>query len=312
MNKMPPHSIILIIWGMLLIYLLINFKEKASVNFVQFNYDWEALEVLGTLGTVSIDSIANDYIAIENKFQAPLNLNKNNTFLLKNRQESYFRTSEILVDSTKIVFSGVKWINQIPSGLKGQNSIEIIDLPLIQPSGKTMVTIGDSQIIWREARELRKNLLRKKKLFFLGDQTDAYGYPYIGGTFDTASDILTKSKNATPATYYILFFGAQDKRTDKQLLNRDICAILETLQNKPGMERVFVINLPPSTNPVFNEYNKLFNIRLQECAVKFPSVTIVDLHKFLIDKKDYLADDEVHLNTKGYLFLNKLLTQEIP
>ncbi len=312
MNKMPPHIAIVIIWGVLLGYLVFDFIGKANVNFVQFNYDWDASEVIGTFGTVEIDSIANDYISVKNNLQLPLNFNSNNTFLLKNSQESYFRASEILTDSSKIVFSGVKWINQIPNKTNEQNSIEIIDLPLIQPKGKTTVTIGDSQIIWREARELRKNLLQKKKLFFVGSQTDAYGYPYEGGTFNTSSDILIKSLNAPSAAYYILFFGAQDKRMDKQLLNKNICDILESLQNKPKTEKIFVITLPPSTNPTFDAYNNLFNTRLQECVAQFTNIQIVDLHNFLIDKEDYLADDEVHLNTKGYLYLNKLLTQEIP
>ncbi|TXD74773.1 hypothetical protein ESU54_00855 [Aequorivita antarctica] len=309
---MPPHIAIVIIWGALLGYLIFNFIGKANVNFVQFNYDWDASEVIGTFGAVEIDSIANDYISIKNNFQPPRSFDSNNTFLLKNNQESYFRASEILSDSSKIVFSGVKWINQIPNKTSKQNSIEIIDLPLIQPKGKTTLTIGDSQIIWREARELRKNLLRKKKLFFVGSQTDAYGYPYEGGTFNTSSDILIKSLNAPSAAYYILFFGAQDKRMDKQLLNKNICDILESLQNKPKTEKIFVITLPPSSNPTFDAYNNLFNKRLQECVAQFKNAQIVDLHNFLIDKKDYLSEDEVHLNTKGYLYLNKLLTQEIP
>ncbi len=312
MNKMPPHIAIVIIWGILLVYLVFDFMAKANVNFVQFNYNWETSEVLGTLGVVEIDSISNDYISIQNNFKSEPDLDRNNTFLLKNKQESYFRASEILSDSNKIVFSGVKWINQIPNNTNKQNSIDIIDLPLIQPKGKTTLTIGDSQVIWREARELRKNLLKKKKLFFVGSETDAYGYPFEGGTFDTSSDILMKSLKAPAAAYYILFFGAQDKRMDKKLLNKNICDVLETLHSKPKTEKIFVITLPPSSNPTFNAYNKLFNTRLQQCAAQYNNAQIVDLHNFLIDKEDYLAEDEVHLNTKGYLYLNKLLTQEIP
>ncbi|MDN3723102.1 hypothetical protein QRD02_01805 [Aequorivita sp. SDUM287046] len=309
---MPPHRAVVIIWGFLLVFLVIDFMRKANVNYVQFNYEWDISKVIGTLGVVEVDSLANDYISIENKFGLPLNFTRNNTFLLKNGQESYFRASEILSDSSKIVFSGVKWINQIPKKTSEQNSIDIIDLPLIQPEGKTTVTIGDSQIIWREARELRKNLLQKEKLFFMGTETDAYGYPYEGGTFDTSSEILLKSKNAPTAAYYILFFGAQDKRTDIHLLHQNICDILETLQNKPTTENIFAVTLPPSTNPIFDAYNNLFNTHLQECVTQFKNVQIVDLHHFLMDKTDYLAQDEVHLNTKGYLYLNKLLIQEIP
>lgn len=308
---MPPHIAIVIIWGVLLGYLTFDFLGKANVNFVQFNYNWDASEVLGTVGKVAIDSISHDYIAFKNNFQLPEKFNNNNTFLLKNNGESYFRASEILLDSTRIIFSGVKWINQIPNLKSKEGYLQIITLPLIQPKGKTTVTLGDSQIIWREARELRKNLVRKKKLFFVGSQTDAYGYPYVGGTFDTSTEILKKTQNIPAAEYCILFFGAQDKKVDKKLLDTNIYEILKSLQNKSETEKIFAITLPPSTDETYNSYNNTFNTRLKQCAAQFEKVQIVDFNSFLKDKTNYLAEDKVHLNVKGYLYLNKLLTQEI-
>ncbi len=312
MNKMPPHIAIVIIWGVLLGYLTFDFIGKANVNFVQFNYDWNSVAVLETVNNVSIDSISHDYISLKNNFKLSETVSNNNTFLLKNNQESYFRASEILVDSSEIIFLGVKWINQIPNKKSKQGTLEVIDLPLIQPKGKTTLTLGDSQIIWREAREIRKNLLQKKKLFFVGSQTDAYGYPYEGGTFDTSTDILKKIPNTPAVDYCILFFGAQDKGVEKELLNENICEILRLLQNKKKTETIFAITLPPSTNQFYNEYNNNFNIRLKQCAAQFKKVQIVDFNSFLKDKKDYLSEDGVHLNKTGYLYLNKLLTQEIP
>jgi xanthosine utilization system XapX-like protein len=312
MNKMPPHIAIVIVWGVLLGYLIFDFIEKANVNFVQFNYNWDASEVLENLGGVEIDSISHDYVSFKNNFRLPDKFNNNNTFLLKTNQESYFRASEILVDTNEIIFSGVKWINQIPNKKSKRSSFEVIDLPLIQPKGKTTMTLGDSQIIWHEGRELRRNLLRKKKLFMVGNQSDIYGYPYEGGTFDTSSDILKKIPNTPAAEYCILFFGAQDKGLEKELLDENIYKILRLLQNTIETESIFAITLPPSTNQFYNEYNNNFNTRLKQCATQFRKVQIVDFNSFLKDKKDYLSKDEVHLNKKGYLYLNKLLTQEIP
>ena len=312
MNKMPPHIVIVIIWGLLLGYLTFNFIGKANVNFVQFNYDWDELEVLDNVDNVEIDSISHDFISFKNNFELPEKFNNNNTFLLKSNQENYFRTSEIILDSNKVIFSGVKWINQIPDKETKQGSLEIIDLPIIQPKGKTTLTIGDSQIIWREARELRRNLVGKKKLFFVGSQTDAYGYPYLGGTFDTSSEILNKIPSAATAEYVILFFGAQDKGLEKEVRNENICKILQLFQNKSGVEKIFAITLPPSTNLTYNAYNDSFNVQLQQCAAQYGKVQIADLNSFLKDKTNYLSEDEVHLNKNGYLYLNKLLTQEIP
>lgn len=308
---MPPHIAIVIIWGVLLTYLIFNFLGKANVNFVQFNYDWDATKVLKNIGAVEIDSISHDYIAFKNYIQLPENVNQNNTFLLKNNQESYFRASEILLDSTKVIFSGVKWINQIPNKDSKKGMLDVIDLPLIQPKGKTTLTVGDSQIIWREARELRKNLLQKNKLFFVGSQTDAYGYPYEGGTFDTSIEILKKIPNFPSAEYIILFFGAQDKKVNKELLDANICEILKSLQNREETKTVFTITLPPSSNASYNAYNNTFNLKLKECAAQFEKVQIVDFNTFLKDKTNYLSEDQIHLNTNGYLYLNKLLTQEI-
>lgn len=309
---MPPYIAIVIIWGVLIGYLTFDFIGKANVKFVQFNYDWDNVEILETVNNISIDSLSHDYVSIKNNFKLSEKLDNNNTFLLKNNQESYFRASEIVSDSNEIVFSGVKWINQIPNNKTKLGSLEIINLPLIQPKGKTILTIGDSQIIWREARELRKNLVRKKKLQFVGSQTDAYGYPYEGGTFDTSKEILEKIPNAPAANYVILFFGAQDKGVEKEIRDNNICEILQLLQKKKETETIFAVTLPPSTNPVYNAYNDTFNIRLEQCAAQFNKVQIVDFNTFLKDKSNYLSEDEVHLNTSGYLYLNKLLTQEIP
>lgn len=312
MNKMPPHIVIIVIWVGLLIYLTVDFGAKANVNFVQFNYDWKNIEVLQRVGKMDVDSISHDYISFKNNLQFPNDLDENNTFFLKNDQKTYFRASEILIDNNHIVFSGVKWINHIPDKNTKEGTLEAINLPLIQTEGKTTLTLGDSQIIWREARELRKNLLVKKKLSYVGNKIDPYGYPYEGGTFDTSSEILNKVPNAPSAEYYILFFGAQDKMVDVELLDKNICDILKLLQNKMDTQKVFAINLPPSTNKPYNDYNNHFNARLAQCAAQYKKVQIVDLNHFLIDKKNYLSEDQVHLNDTGYLYLNKLLIQEIP
>ncbi len=312
MTKLPSYKIILFIWVILLLYLVHDFTRKASRNFVQFNYNWDASKVLGNLGKVEIDSISHDFISFKNNFKFQERFSNNNTFLLRNNQETFFRASEIITDGSKIVFSGVKWINQIPNNIDNSGNLEVVDLPLIQPAGKKTITIGDSQIIWREARELRKNLAQKKKLLFVGSQRDAYGYPYEGGTFDTSAEILKKIETAQQASFYILFFGAQDKGVDKQTMNENICEILNLLQNKENTETIFAITLPPSTNDVYNNFNNAFNVRLKQCAALLKKVQIVDFNFFLKDKNNYLSEDEIHLNKKGYLFLNKLLTQEIP
>ncbi|MBG42480.1 MAG: hypothetical protein CL530_00760 [Aequorivita sp.] len=311
MNKMPPFKVFIIIWGVLLGYLTLNFISRANINFIQFNYDWEHIVLLNNFKGIKIDSVSNDYLSIQNDFQVPTTLNTNNTFLLKNKKDIYFRTSEILKDSNHIVFSGVKWINSIPNKKDKIGELKIINLPLIQPEGKLTMTIGDSQIIWRRGRDLRKNLAQKGSFYFVGNKLDVYGYPYVGGTFDKTTDLITKIKKARPAEYYILFFGAQDKNLDITKIKNDTCEILRLLQNKTETKMIYLITLPPSTNKNFISYNKEFNKNLIDCSKLYNKTKIIDFFDFLNDKSDYLAEDEVHLNEKGYLFLNKLLLKEI-
>ena len=226
-------------------------------------------------------------------------------------RKKYFRSSNIVIRDSTIVFSGVKWINQIPKKNLKHTAMEVLNLPLIQPQGKTTTTLGDSQIIWRDASSFRKTLSLKFDLFFVGRKSDVFGYPYEGGVFDKTTDLLEKIPNIEPTAYYILFFGAQDKKTDKNQLYENICEILNLLVNKKGVEQVFVITLPPSPVLKINKYNLSFNYKLLACAKSHLNLKIVDLYKYLEDKKGYLLKDSVHLNVNGYLFLNKLLMNEI-
>lgn len=309
--KFPDFRVFVILWVILICYLTFDFINDAKKDFLQFNYDWNKIEIIDMVEKVTIDSISHDYLEVKNNFEIPKTFNNLNSFSLDSKRKSYFRTSEIIIKDSTIVFSGVKWINHIPKKDLENTSIEVIDLPLIQFDGKTTTTIGDSQIIWRQARGLRKELSLKNNLFFVGKKTDVFGYPYEGGTFDTTRDLLKLIPDIEPTAYYILFFGAQDKAMDKNQLSKNICEILNLLTKKKNVERILAITLPPSSNPKFNKYNQDFNALLLDCAKVHSNIKIVNLYNYLEDKQDYLTEDAVHLNDKGYLFLNKLLRNKL-
>ena len=311
MKKTPKFRVFVIIWGILLCYLTFDFIKDAKEDFVQFNYEWNKIEILDAIGNVSIDSISHDYLAINKAFTISESLDPKNSFSLESDNKNYFRASEIFQSDSSIVFLGIQWINRIPKNDLKNANLEIINLPLIQPEGKTTTTLGDSQIIWREARELRRGLSLKSNLFFKGRKSDAYGYPYEGGTFDTTANLISKIPEIDPTAFYILFFGAQDKALDANQLSINICEIFRLLENKRGVEQIFAITLPPSSNPDFNEFNTSFNLLLLACAREHTKIKTVNLHKYLEDKQDYLAEDEVHLNEKGYSYLNKLLRTKL-
>lgn len=307
-----PQWTIITTWIILLLYLTINFTQNADKSFIQLKFDWKNKRLIREYPNVLIDSISHDFLMIKNDFEIKTFLNPNNTFTVEDGKKSFFRSTNVKIDDDRIIFSGLKWINKTPNFLIKETKLQIVDLPLIQLGNRTITTIGDSEIIWGEGRNFRKNLSKNKDLVFLGNNKDVYGYPYEGHLTATTKDIIKALPKIAPTEIYILFFGAHDKRTTNQnILYRDVCETLRVLLNREETEEVFVITLPPSTNMAFNNFNNLFNEILINCSKINSKIRIVNLNEYLKDKNDYLLEDEVHLNAKGYHFLNKLLKKDM-
>ena len=82
------------------------------------------------------------------------------------------------------------------------------------------------------------------------------------------------------------------------------------LLKRSGTGKILVITLPPSTNPEFNNYNQIFNkILLKEAGNK--RIKTININEYLQKEENYLYEDNVHLNKKGYCLLNKLLIEEL-
>src|SRR5690606_15471347 len=116
-------------------------------------------------------------------------------------------------------------------------------------------------------RDLRKWLyLKNQDLVFLGSQKDVNGFAHEASVYATSREILTHLDKIPAAENYVLFFGAQDKETDKTQLKESICKIISGLSNREQTKKLIVIALPPSHIEGFDAYNTAYNETLKECV----------------------------------------------
>lgn len=311
--NLPSKSAIVFIWIILMVYLGYNFFKKPNEILFQMSYDWENFSLIDSIGKVEIDSVSFDYLNLKNNFQVNPTVSTDNTYKLGAPKTAYyFRSSELVISDSQIVFSGVKWINGHPEKNISSGILEIIDLPLKQTGKKTVVTIGDSEMMWMEARDLRKKLyLKNQNLVFKGSKKDVNGFAHEASVYATATEIAENLDKIPIAENYVLFFGAQDKKTENSILKSKICQILEKLALRKETKKIIVISLPPSPVKEFEKYNLAYNKILEECIAENNKSVLIPLHERLREETDYLIKDGVHMNEKGYSILVKLLDRSL-
>lgn len=311
--NLPSKSAIVFIWVILMIYLGYNFFKKPNEILFQMSYDWEDMSLLDSIGKVDVDSVSFDLFIVKNNFKVNPTVSTNNTYKLATLKTAYFfRTSDVIISDKNIVFSGVRWINGYPEKDLKSGILEIIDLPLKEEGKKSVVTIGDSEMIWQEARDLRKKLhLKNQDLVFLGSKKDVNGFAHEASVYTNSKEILDNLDKIPVAENYVLFFGAQDKETEKSMLRENVCQIITKLSSRDRTKKIIAISLPPSDNPTFEKYNVSFNEILKECISENNKSVLIPLHERLKEENEYLMPDGVHMNEKGYSILVKLLDKSL-
>lgn len=306
---MPRKSVFIITWFLILVYLVLDFYLKADRTFLPLNYTWKELTLIETIEDVTIDTVSLDYLRINSPNDL---INKTNTFCLELERPHYFRTTSVKKTDSTVAFIGLKWLNGTPNLNTREITLQIVDLPLKQKGNITVTTIGDSQMLWRDGREFRKNLsMKNKSLYFKGENRDVYGYPCEAEIFVTTKKIEENIKDIKAVQNYILFFGAHDKNKTKEEITESVRNIFKTLSLRKKTQKVLVITLPPSPVLTFEEHNKKFNNILKKCANDYKKIVIVDLYKQLSFKKEYLRKDNVHLNKYGHNILSKLILKSL-
>lgn len=87
--------------------------------------------------------------------------------MLKNkRKEYYFKFTNANINNQVCEFTGVEWLNGMPgSRLKTGNLYEF-DLKLLKQPGKSVVTLGDNQLLYNEAKYFRRAIARENPVNF--------------------------------------------------------------------------------------------------------------------------------------------------
>jgi len=306
---MPKKSIFIITWIVILNLLLFDFIANADKTFLSLNYSWNEIKIKETFENVNIDTLSLDYLKIKSN---SIKANSNQTFSLDNGIKCYFRATSIVKEDSTLIFKGIKWLNS-PSQLNVKlTKFQIVDLPLKQKGTKTIITIGDSQMSWREGREFRNNLfIKNKNIFFVGSKKDIYGYPCETDVFIKIEELSDNIEDIEEVQNYILFIGAHDKKTDRNIIITSLRKVYDVLSTKPTTKNIFVITLPPSPILYFEEYNKFINSIFKKHSSNYENVVIIDLYDYLKDKQAYLMEDGVHLNKYGHSLLSNLILKEL-
>jgi|GEM_PF-885294 len=309
-RKFSLAAVVILTWVVLFGYLTVDFIQKAPNQFYQLRFDWDRAETSAVYHDVEIDSISHDFLQLQKPPQF-LGITNQETYRIQNDGiDSYFRATEIEVMRATVQLKGVRWLNTIPDKSISHVSFSVLNLPLKQKGEKTITTIGDSQLTWREARDFRKALKNKNEdLVFKGLTKDVNALPFVGGVFTRISEIKEVVPQITPTEYYVLFFGAQDKATDIVQLQQDVCAIFEILNGFSETKKVFLISLPPSSNKAVMQYNNKFNALASNCAKSYEKIVRIDLSELFKNENNYLLEDNVHLNEKGNQILIKKLAK---
>lgn len=309
-RKFSLAAVVILTWVVLLGYLTVDFIQKAPNQFFQLRFDWDSAETSAVYHNVVIDSISHDFLQLQ-KQQQFSDITNQETYRIQNDGiDSYFRATEIEEMRATVQLKGVRWLNTIPDKSISHVSFSVLNLPLKQKGEKTITTIGDSQLTWREARDFRKALKNKNEdLVFEGLTKDVNAFPFVGGVFTRISEIKEVVPQITPTEYYVLFFGAQDKATDIVQLQQDVCAIFEILNGFSETKKVFLISLPPSSNKAVMQYNNKFNALASNCAKSYEKIVRIDLSELFKNENNYLLEDNVHLNEKGNQILIKKLAK---
>ncbi|MBW2961521.1 hypothetical protein [Mesonia aestuariivivens] len=305
-----PKKFIWLTFFALIIYLTVDFLEKRKENFWQFNYDFDAIKIEQKLGEVKIDSLSTDYLALYTSKDIT-SIDDNSLQLVQNKKAYYFNYENAYIENGLIKFTGGFWILNQPKP-SHKFTANIIDLPLIQSGNIKINIITDSQLLWQGGRSFRKWLKEKNNdLYFVGEQTDLYGYPYNGGILANSKKILKKTDQIPKADVYLVSLGTHEKLLNIKDKTFGFQSLVNDLKYKNPQAKIFIINLPPSTDQERNIANKRFNKELS--SLVNGQAYIIDFYGIMLKNnfKSLIGSDKIHYKTKAYKILINYINDKI-
>lgn len=297
-----------------LLVVIFKYQTKIETYFFQFRYNWGEEKVISTLTKNIIpDSLGIDFLSIKTDPNSiDKYVNANQAYCLVANERYYFRATNVLKQKNNITFKGIVWITTPPQISKEEKvNLEMVELNILQKGTHKVMTLGDSQTIWRYAREFRKAISEKNKnVNFVGTQKDVYGFPYSGGVFATSREILEIAKKPLNIDTLILFFGAHDKEKRKEEIIENLRLLRDELKSKE-INSIIVISLPNSEKTDVHLYNNWFNEQLETNFQKLDNVHFLEIDEILSHQSHkFLMSDKVHLNRDAYSLLSNMITKK--
>jgi len=182
----------------------------------------------------------------------------NAVFCLQKGNKNYFLKAGTIKNTKKeVLFQDLNWLDgNIPSN--GLFKLYTTNATLEQEGSVYLTTIGDSQLIYLEAQQIRQKLNSKiPALLFKGNYIDKYGYPHeaVGGR--SSKEVLNTIKKIEPADYYVLLLGTNDLREGLSInasIN-NMKQIITTLLSLKKNAKVYYITPMPTTKSNRDLYN---------------------------------------------------------
>lgn len=291
------------------------------------HYDFKTVKKINYLGEFEL-TVFEDEIIFNSKhgsILAPLeylnNLEKfnfNGIYSLENRDGDYyyFRFGWVEIDDGGTKFLNVNWINGKPISTKEMIfDISTVDIEFLQEGFISVCNIGASQNWWKSSQNLRRYMnYYYDDLFFVGSNTDIYGYGHEAEGGNGTEAVLKRFDFIPKADYYTVLLGVNDYRDDVIRVSRNLIELFTFLSEKFPDSKIIYIS--PFPTPI--ERISVFNRKLEMEVLNFidgkPNYFYFDFKEKIKMNNNWLEslyEDPLHLNKTGVDFFAKELTDEL-
>lgn len=277
----------------------IKFTIKGKKQFFQLNFDWKREKNIQDLGEVFIDSLSYNYISINSLNQHP---NPEFTYKLhKNNDIFYFRYVYVIQQDSKYNFHGVEWITDVPKQKNTSYHLKEIHLPL-KNAGPSVITIGDEFVFENEGKYLRKDILGRYTVHFLGNHTDVFNLKYYDGKNINSKDIVSNINDLESAEFYVVFLGKNE--TDVTKYQEKVCLIQEKLSLK-NPKGIIWIMLPPAPNDSQEIHFKELNNTISKFK-EYSKTDVINTPELFADSiSRFVREDGLSISRDGYFRIAK-------
>lgn len=307
-------------------FILILIQLFTACEESQLTEELPEMKTLNSLGRFSI-SIDKDQITLapeHEKITDPLlyqddisNFNFNSLYRITNSrgEEGYFRFGWIEYKDSNTILSNINWFYRKPPITWGFETfkVEIVETRATQKGSVKICTIGDSQTWWGKSASLRKEMDKiYPNFYFVGSNTDIYGYPHEGEGGNSTKSVLARIDKIPSSDVFTLLIGTNDWKNDPSESLENIIQILEFLSTKYPSARIIYLGPLPTTDQKRDEFNKKLELSLIDHIKEKPQIIYFPLGERMRENKNweklYLAEDGLHPNINGVEFMAKEIT----